>query len=169
MNYVRKNVNVCKYDSFNYKGFIVQRGFIFGQLTDETCFVSNGKQKQNNSIPFFNCYVYNYRSDSWHKIRVTIENSQLFNLILKGMKKREEKGIDLVYHNSDELETIRWNNDEQNHHYPKSAPYKQARCTIPNKNDEYALKRKTMRERWMMTQRENRCIYNSSNGKVTII
>ena len=171
----RSNANICKQPSMNFEGFTLQYGMIFGHTAGKNrlLFVTNGKQKQNNNIPYFNVYIMyvsEFGEKLWYKTRVTFSNnSQLYNLISKFVVKRENLGIVPEYYSSDELETHRWNNDDKACYFPKSAPYKQARCNILNKGDEYALKRKTMREKHTITQQENRCIYNSSNGHVTII
>lgn len=171
----RSNANICKLPSMNWEGFTLQYGMIFGHTVGENrcLFATNGKQKTNNGVMYFNVYIMHtneYGEKFWYKTRVTYKNnSTLFNLIVKFVVKRDKLGIVLEYHSSDELETIRWKNDDQNRFFPKNVPYKQARCSVISRNDEYALKRKTMRERHSITQRENRCIYNGSNGKVTII
>lgn len=170
----KPNSNIC-YEPFSFYGFMVQTGMVYGYTVGDnrTLFVSNGKMKTNNGIPYFNAYI--LRSDSferpeWAKIRITESNNPvIYKLIRKAVRRRDEKGIHLEYKNSSQLEELRWNQDEYKHHFPRSAPYKQAHCTVLSKGDEYALKRKNWREKNTVTQTVNTVMYNSSNGHVTII
>lgn len=140
---MKHNVGVCKV-SWNYYGFILMPGFIFGRTSDKIWFTSNGKQKQNNNVPFYNAYIVTEdglkeyeleqliddsraRHNHWRKIRITEENNpEIFYLITKGAKEREEKGIQIEYKTSSELEEERWKKRREEgdiSYYSQSVPY----------------------------------------------
>ena len=79
---MRKHIQFCQNTHFLLKGFTVQPGFLYGNESKGTLFVSNGKEKYNHQVPFFNAYLYNLDTYRWSKARITeISNPEIFNLI----------------------------------------------------------------------------------------
>mgnify|MGYP007117061340 FL=1 len=169
IDHPQKNVNICQGAHFVYSGFTVMPGFIFGIATDGTLFVSNGRKCQNNNTPYFHAYLKCREGEKWFPLCIREENnSQIFHLILKGVKRRESKGIKVQYLKPKQLEAERWQKDEKHTFFPNTVPYKSS-CHTPSKYASSEAKFKSTKEKNEMVQRLNTTYHNISEGNVMVI
>lgn len=154
---------ICRHKTEDYEDFTVQKGMIFGRSRAGIPFVSNGTLHKD----FFN--VYTLVDGEWRQSKIfENDNGCIFKLIQKGIRYRTRKGIDSVsYLTPDQLEEVRWASDQQHRHFQSHNPLAQPKSvSIPNPHQ--AAKFNGIKERGMMGQRLQICMYNTIAG-VTII
>lgn len=159
----REFVSLCRSEAYDFDGFTVQCGMIFGRSRTGNLFVSNGTLHRD----FFNAYI--LIGGEWMQNKVfENDNGGIFKLIQKCVKYRVRKGIDGVsYLTPDQLETVRWASDPQHRHFQSHNPLAQPKSvSIPNPHQ--AAKFNGIKERGMMEQRLQICIYNTVAGATII-
>jgi len=147
---------VCKSALYEWDGFSIQRGMIFGTLNGEK-YVSNGLLTVRGTYYVYLPKVTIYGEIIWNKWEVK-PNTPLFRVIESGTKRRERAGVELHYSTSAELEEVRWSRDERARHFQKHDPFG-VRKVSGGKDPHAAVKYNAMKERNTMTQRVNTRIY----------
>lgn len=105
---MKVKIMINKKHTFNFKGFTVQVGMIYGYDYNGLPFVSNGRML-NNSVYVYTIGGYDETNHPiWTRRKIT-DNCVLFDLIHRGVEKRKNADIiDVNYATSAQLEADRW-------------------------------------------------------------